>query len=426
MYIILSLAYVGTIYCQSFRISDRPAEYYSVDKFANEIYYADFFTYDIYAHNFNDSTTRLTTFQNLPAFANTSHKCAYGKNEKIKIFDFDSGTNFIVMDSMPSYFTLTFSFSPTDKYLFFQNFFISFVDSSIHQTNVIPFYDLEAEWVNDSIIIFTDQYIQNVIYQIDLTTELVDTFLIVDQSKTISSYSFNRDQELLYYSTYDSPPIYPKIHQYNPLTSNDIIVFDSEVDDSNHTCWDSPIGITSLGWSPDFQRLAFFGFLLTNSGAGIYTIDANSNRLNTYAECGDYGLKYVLKWINNDTVAFFNATVGYIFGHILDKTLNVDDDPNIQAPSVFKVSAYPNPFNNLLNIVIDGGIKEPVITIYNIMGEKIYLFEGINGSENHFQVIWNGQDQFGRAVSSGVYFIVVTDKLHPFILEGKNKIIYLK
>lgn len=56
--------------------------------------------------------------------------------------------------------------------------------------------------------------------------------------------------------------------------------------------------------------------------------------------------------------------------------MNVDDDPNIQAPSVFKVSAYPNPFNNLLNIVIDGGIKEPVITIYNIMGEKfIYLKE---------------------------------------------------
>lgn len=426
VYIILSLAYVGTIYCQSFQISDRPAEYYSIDKFANEIYYADFFTYDIYAYNVKDSTTRLSTFPSLPTFANTTHKCAYGKFDKIKIYDFETGTNFIVMDSISNYSVLTFSFSPLDKFLFFNNYYFSFIDSSIQYTNAVPFDDQEAEWINDSTIIYRSSYVQNVLYKFDLSTGLEDTLLLFDEYQTIASYSFNRDQKLLYYSTYDSPPIYPKIHQYNPLTQNDIIVFDSEVDDSNHTCWESPIGITSLGWSPDFQLLAFFGFLLTNSNAGIYTIDANSNRLNTYAECGDYGLKYELKWINNDTVAFINATVGYIYGHILDKPLNVDDDPNIQTPSVFKVSAYPNPFNNLLNIVIYGDIKEPEITIYNIMGEKIYSFERINGSENHFQAIWNGQDNFGREVSSGVYFIVVTDKLHPFILEGKNKIIYLK
>lgn len=426
VYIILSLAYVGTIYCQSFQISEGPAEYYSIDKLANEVYYFDLLSYKVYAYRLKDTSIYLTTFWSLPTFANTSHKCAFAKYDKVKIYDFESGKNFLIMDSLENNFVFTYSFSPSDKYLFFKNYFYSFADSTIHQTNVIPFYDQEAEWISDSIIIFTDQYIQNVIYQIDLTTELVDTFLIVDQSKTISSYSFNRDQKLLYYSTYDSPPIYPKIHQYNPLNNNDIIVFDSEVDDSNHTCWDSPIGITSLGWSPDFQRLAFFGFLLTNSNAGIYTIDANINRLNTYAECGDYGLKYELKWINNDTVAFFNATVGYIFGHILDKPLNVDEYPNVQTPSVFKVSAYPNPFNNLINIVIDGDIKEPEITIYNIMGEKIYSGERINGSDNHFQLIWNGRDNFGRAVSSGVYFIVVTDKLHPFILKGKNKIIYLK
>lgn len=424
VYIIFSLAYVGTIYCQSFQISEGPAEYYSIDKLANEVYYFDFLSNKVYAYRLKDTSIYLTTFWSLPIFANTSHKCAFAKYDKVKIYDFESGKNFLIMDSLENNFVLTYSFSPSDKYLFFKNYFYSFADSTIHETNVVPFGDQEAEWISDSIIIFTDQYNQNVIYQFDLTTELVDTLLLFDEYQTIASYSFNRNQNLLYYSLEDLE--YPKIHVYDPSTQIDSIVFDTEIDDSNNTCWNTPISLRSMGWSPDFQRLAFFGFLLTNSGAGIYTIDANSNRLNTYAECGDYGLKYVLKWINNDTVAFFNATVGYIFGHILDKTLNVDDDPNIQAPSVFKVSAYPNPFNNLLNIVIDGGIKEPEITIYNIMGEKIYLFEGINGSENHFQVIWNGQDQFGRAVSSGVYFIVVTDKLHPFILEGKNKIIYLK
>ncbi len=426
VYIILSLAYVGTIYCQSFQISEGPAEYYSTDKLANEVYYFDLLSYKVYAYRLKDTSIYLTTFWSLPTFANTSHKCAFAKYDKVKIYDFESGKNFLIMDSLENNFVFTYSFSPSDKYLFFKNYFYSFADSTIHQTNVIPFYDQEAEWISDSIIIFTDQYIQNVIYQIDLTTELVDTFLIVDQSKTISSYSFNRDQELLYYSTYDSPPIYPKIHQYNPLTSNDIIVFDSEVDDSNNTCWESPIGITSLGWSPDFQRLAFFGFLLTNSGAGIYTIDANSNLFKTYEDCGYYGLKYDLKWIDENTIAFANLTYGHVYGYLLDKFSNIEMQHDSTSNEIIKISVYPNPFNNLINIKIDGEIRAPEINIYDILGEKVFSFNNVETIGSNYYLTWYGQDNFGRAVSSGVYFIVVTDKLHPFILKGKNKIIYLK
>lgn len=424
VYIILSLAYIGTIYCQSFQISEGPAEYYSIDKFANEVYYFDFLSNKVYAYRLKDTSIYLTTFWSLPIFANTSHKCAFAKYDKVKIYDFESGKNFLIMDSLENNFVLTYSFSPSDKYLFFKNYFYSFADSTIHETNVVPFGDQEAEWVSDSIIIFTDQYNQNVIYQFDLTTELVDTLLLFDEYQTIASYSFNRNQNLLYYSLEDLE--YPKIHVYDPSTQIDSIVFDTEIDDSNNTCWNTPISLRSMGWSPDFQRLAFFGFLLTNSGAGIYTIDANSNLFKTYEDCGYYGLKYNLKWIDENTIAFANLTYGHVYGYLLDKFSNIEMQDDSTSNEIIKISVYPNPFNNLINIKIDGEIRAPEINIYDILGEKVFSFNNVETIGSNYYLTWYGQDNFGRAVSSGVYFIMVTDKLHPFILKGKNKIIYLK
>jgi flagellar hook assembly protein FlgD len=47
------------------------------------------------------------------------------------------------------------------------------------------------------------------------------------------------------------------------------------------------------------------------------------------------------------------------------------------------------------------------VAIYNILGEKIVvLSEGIKSSGYH-NIFWNGTNQFGRPVSSGIYFVSV-------------------
>ncbi|MCL2065058.1 MAG: choice-of-anchor J domain-containing protein [Candidatus Cloacimonetes bacterium] len=96
-------------------------------------------------------------------------------------------------------------------------------------------------------------------------------------------------------------------------------------------------------------------------------------------------------------------------------TLKIDmfhlqPNPNELEPGITPIRTellgnYPNPFNpeTIINFTLS---KEApvVIDIYNIRGQKVReLTNDIYTSGSH-QVIWNGTDDNGRAVSSGVYF----------------------
>ncbi|MDD2229209.1 MAG: C25 family cysteine peptidase [Candidatus Cloacimonetes bacterium] len=67
---------------------------------------------------------------------------------------------------------------------------------------------------------------------------------------------------------------------------------------------------------------------------------------------------------------------------------------------------FPNPFNPSTTIQFSLKEQSPVnMEIYNISGQKVRsLVKGIMPSGTH-NIHWNGQDNSGKAVSSGVYFI---------------------
>jgi hypothetical protein len=69
---------------------------------------------------------------------------------------------------------------------------------------------------------------------------------------------------------------------------------------------------------------------------------------------------------------------------------------------------YPNPFN--AGTVIPFTMKnasEWTLTVYNILGQVVRTFEG-SDAPGTVNVNWNGQDQNGSAIPSGVYFYHVT------------------
>ncbi|MDZ4183088.1 MAG: FlgD immunoglobulin-like domain containing protein, partial [Candidatus Cloacimonadaceae bacterium] len=74
-------------------------------------------------------------------------------------------------------------------------------------------------------------------------------------------------------------------------------------------------------------------------------------------------------------------------------------------PSVTKLmAAYPNPFNPSTNIRYS--LKEAGkvrIEIYNVKGQMIRTFENNHNQPGYYQVMWDGRDNSGRAVSSGLY-----------------------
>jgi flagellar hook assembly protein FlgD len=48
------------------------------------------------------------------------------------------------------------------------------------------------------------------------------------------------------------------------------------------------------------------------------------------------------------------------------------------------------------------------LTVFNILGQEVATLVNGNSAAGTFQAVWNGKDNLGRAVSSGVYM----NKLH--------------
>lgn len=96
-------------------------------------------------------------------------------------------------------------------------------------------------------------------------------------------------------------------------------------------------------------------------------------------------------------VALLRASLGIVTG--------VEIDP-IPIPKTFELSQnYPNPFNPTTEIRFALPKASNVkIVVYDIMGRMISTLVDQNMSVGAHRIMWNGQDQSGKTVSSGVYF----------------------
>jgi len=76
-------------------------------------------------------------------------------------------------------------------------------------------------------------------------------------------------------------------------------------------------------------------------------------------------------------------------------------------PNEFKLEQnYPNPFNSSTTFKFQIAKTEEVkITIYSITGQKIKTIEKRKMDPGYYKVSWNGTNQSGQKVSSGVYMV---------------------
>ncbi len=91
--------------------------------------------------------------------------------------------------------------------------------------------------------------------------------------------------------------------------------------------------------------------------------------------------------------------------------LHVEDEFLVIPPKI-SLSNYPNPFNPETTIHFTLPERTIVeLVIYNIKGHKIRtLLQDIREAGEH-RIIWNGQDERGRVVPSGVYlYQLITDR----------------
>ena len=93
-------------------------------------------------------------------------------------------------------------------------------------------------------------------------------------------------------------------------------------------------------------------------------------------------------------------------GHIKITAVKAENWEKNLVPDKFALlQNYPNPFNPTTTIRFD--LPKPArisLKIYNLLGQEIYTFdEGIK-SAGHHQIIWDGKDDHGIAMPSGLYF----------------------
>lgn len=91
-----------------------------------------------------------------------------------------------------------------------------------------------------------------------------------------------------------------------------------------------------------------------------------------------------------------------------DRLSGLDDEIIIYASEYNLMQNFPNPFNPQTKIKYVVSSESKIsIRIYNTLGKEIK--ELLNETRNHgeYEITWDGTDNFGNKVSSGVYFITM-------------------
>jgi len=131
----------------------------------------------------------------------------------------------------------------------------------------------------------------------------------------------------------------------------------------------------------------------TTSANGGYTMQV---AVGTYAvTCSAAG--YITQTNENVVINQAQTTISNFY-------MFVPNDDEVQATSTILIGNYPNPFNP--ETAISYAVKgfSPVrIEIYNAKGQLVKTLVNAKIDTGSYQVIWNGKDNYGNAVSSGVY-----------------------
>ena len=80
---------------------------------------------------------------------------------------------------------------------------------------------------------------------------------------------------------------------------------------------------------------------------------------------------------------------------------------NVNKPEKFRLNQnYPNPFNPITNLDYELPKRSKVqILIYNVLGQQVKILLDEEQNYGSHSIFWDGLDQLGNEVSTGVYFV---------------------
>jgi Peptidase family M23/FlgD Ig-like domain len=163
----------------------------------------------------------------------------------------------------------------------------------------------------------------------------------------------------------------------------------------------------------DYDEREYYHIITNSNGDSLITADDAAENFDSSQF--DDGV-YLLKVTARD--ACLNTTVDSMMVIFNNGVSAGNELPNHKI----SLSNYPNPFNpsTTISFSISTEIaKKTELVIHNLKGQEIRKYSIFN---NQSSIVWDGTDQTGKPVSSGIYFY----KLKTNSFEKTNKMILIK
>lgn len=103
-----------------------------------------------------------------------------------------------------------------------------------------------------------------------------------------------------------------------------------------------------------------------------------------------------------------NVTCSYpgVNNPVTFNMLGIDRNSDEALPTEIALRQnYPNPFNPVTTIDFQLIESTPVeLVVYNVLGQKVVTLVNREMTAGYHHIQWDGRDEFGRAMASGIYF----------------------
>ena len=146
----------------------------------------------------------------------------------------------------------------------------------------------------------------------------------------------------------------------------------------------------------------------------LFTYDDNSNRIETlYQSYQSQQWENIFRYTysfdnnNNETISVLEEWLNEQWVYDSKQLYSYEQYTGINdlIHSDFSLNNYPNPFNPTTKISFSIPEENSVtISIYNLKGQKIKKATNEIYSQGEHSIVWNGDNESGETLSSGVYF----------------------
>lgn len=185
----------------------------------------------------------------------------------------------------------------------------------------------------------------------------------------------------------------------------------------------------------DAASLKFWTKYITEANTDICYIEASGNQVNwtkldslsgnnfvqwsevevgltSYIDAGYEKVWVRFHFVSNESIAMAGLVIDDVEIYPSNPTDVKKEIVNNPMPTEYQLSQnYPNPFN--MNTNFRYSLPEPgqvQVTIYNINGKVVRDLVNQNQTAGYHEISWNGRDDAGRVVGTGVYFYKINVK----------------